>query len=126
MISGKNTIGFKTSKKGTTTFKTFDPKKNAQTEWTFYEATKEEIDEAVNLAADAFEEYKNFSGKQKAEFLNTIADEIEALGEELIKTYCTESGLPEGQSNGRTRQDHGSITHVCQTIGRRILGRSCH
>ena len=109
MITGKNTIGFKTSKKGSTTFRTFDPKKNAETEWTFYEATKEEIDEAVDLAAEAFEDYKNFSGKQKAEFLNAIADEIEALGEELIKTYCTESGLPEGRAMGERGRTMGQL-----------------
>ena len=109
MISGKNTIGFKTSNKGTTTFKTFDPKKNTQTEWTFFEATKEEIDDAVNLAAEAFEVYKTISGKQKAEFLNTIANEIEALGEELIKTYCTESGLPEGRAMGERGRTMGQL-----------------
>lgn len=109
MISGKNIIGNKLSNKGSKIFKTFDPKENTKTEWTFYEATTHEINEAVDLAATAYKEYKEVSGKLKAEFLNTIADEIEALGNELITTYCKESGLPEGRAIGERGRTMGQL-----------------
>ncbi len=52
------------------------------------------------MAWKAFTCYQDYSGEQKSEFLNAIADEIEALGDELINTYCAESGLPRGRAMG--------------------------
>ncbi|SHJ93455.1 NADP-dependent aldehyde dehydrogenase [Maribacter aquivivus] len=109
MISGTNAIGSKSSKQGNKTFKTFNPKENKETEWTFYEASSNEIDEAVALATDAFKVYKDFSGAKKAEFLEAIADEIEALGDELIETYCKESGLPDGRARGERGRTMGQL-----------------
>lgn len=109
MITGTNTIGNTSSKQGKLTFKTFDPQENRETDWVFYEATSAEIDNAVELAVEAFKLYKDFSGKQKAQFLNAIADEIEALGDELILTYCMESGLPEGRAHGERGRTMGQL-----------------
>lgn len=109
MITGTNTIGNKSSKQGNITYKTFNPKENIETEWVFYEASSTEIDEAVVLAADAFKEYKAISGVRKAAFLNAIADEIEALGDELIHAFCTESGLPEGRALGERGRTMGQL-----------------
>jgi alpha-ketoglutaric semialdehyde dehydrogenase len=109
MISGTNAIGSKSSKQGNKTFKTFNPKENKDTEWTFYEASSSEIDDAVTLATSAFKTYKDFSGAKKAEFLEAIADEIEALGDELIETYCKESGLPDGRARGERGRTMGQL-----------------
>ncbi|NNL80457.1 MAG: aldehyde dehydrogenase (NADP(+)) [Flavobacteriaceae bacterium] len=100
MISGKNYIGNRLSAKGNKTYKTFNPKLNIENEYEFSEATESEINEAVNLASEAFKEFRELSGQRKAMFLNAIADEIEALGDELIEVYCSESGLAEGRAKG--------------------------
>ncbi|MBT8287523.1 MAG: aldehyde dehydrogenase family protein, partial [Bacteroidia bacterium] len=100
MITGENFIGFERSAKGNSTYKTFDPKLNIQNSDTFYEATSEEIDLAVQKAKSAFETFSKTPGSQKAAFLNSIADEIMALDDELIKVYCKESGLPSGRAKG--------------------------
>lgn len=100
MISGKNYIGNKLSSDGKVTFKTFNPKTNVENEFVFTEASDHEIEQAVALATGVFSTYKNMSGLKKSEFLNAIADEIEALGDQLIQAYCSESGLPEGRAMG--------------------------
>jgi len=100
MITGKNYIGFAQSAQGNITFKTFNPQKNSENDSVFYEATFEEINDACYLATKAFNFFKNISGIQKATFLNAIADEILALDSLLIKTYCAETGLPEGRAKG--------------------------
>ncbi len=100
MITGKNHIGFERSALGEKVFKTLNPKLNIENSSKFHEASAEEIDHAVSLAWKAFQSYQNFSGERKSEFLNAIADEIEALGTELIEVYCEESGLPEGRAMG--------------------------
>lgn len=100
MITGKNYIGNSLSSKGNKTFRTFNPLLNNENETIFKEASTEEIHEAVQLARKAFKEFRKISGKQKSEFLNAIADEILALDDLLIKTYCLETGLPEGRAKG--------------------------
>jgi len=100
MITGKNYIGNTLSAEGNKTYKTFNPQLNIENEHTFYEATSDEINEAVELAAKAFKSFRHTSGKQKADFLNAIADEILALDDELINVYRSESGLPEGRAKG--------------------------
>ena len=109
MISGKNIIGNKLSKQGDVTYKTFNPKTNKETNFTFYEATSVEINDAVELASEAYKVYKDVSGTKKAEFLEAIALEIEALGDELIETYCKESGLPDGRARGERGRTMGQL-----------------
>ena len=100
MITGKNYIGNELSTLGGKAFKTFDPKLNVETEWTFYEATPNEVAKAVDLAWEAFLEYRSFPGEKKASFLREIAKNIKELGDELIDVYCQETGLPEGRAKG--------------------------
>lgn len=100
MITGKNYIGNLLSAIGTTKFKTFNPQTNTENNNVFTEATPLEIDKATALATNAFETSKNLSGAKKAAFLYEIAHQIEALGDELIKTYCSETGLPEARAIG--------------------------
>jgi len=105
MITGKNYIGNVLSSMGKVTFKTFNPQTNVENEIVYTEASDIEIKQAVQLATDAFSTFKTVSGTKKSIFLNEIANEIEALGDELIKTYCSETGLPEGRAiveRGRT------------------------
>ena len=100
MITGKNYIGERLEGSGEVTFHTFDPTSNTENETLFIEASPSEIDQAVDLAWSAFEQYRSVSGVRKAAFLNAIADEIMNLGDELIETYCRESGLPPGRAAG--------------------------
>lgn len=100
MITGKNHIGNQLSAEGSKTFKTFDPISNTENSSIHYEASQEEIEKAVSLASSAFKEFRSISGERKATFLNAIADEILALDDELVKVYCSETGLPEGRAKG--------------------------
>lgn len=68
-------------------------------------ASKEEINHTVQSAQQAFETYKNCSGLEKATFLRTIADEIMALGDQLVEKVMEETALPQGRvvgERGRT------------------------
>lgn len=100
MIIGKNQIGNQLSSNGDITFKTFNPELNKENTIAFTQANATEVNKAVALASKAFETYKYVSGKQKAVFLRAIAEEIENLGETLLETYCSESGLPVGRATG--------------------------
>jgi alpha-ketoglutaric semialdehyde dehydrogenase len=62
--------------------------------------TKEELDRIVQKAQDAFLISKKFSLQKRIAFMRAVADEIEALGPELIQTAQEESHLPEGRLVG--------------------------
>lgn len=99
-ITGDNYIGFQKSSNGTTAFKTYNPESKTDNTTVFYEACDQEIEEALQLATNAFPVYKKIGAKQRALFLRTIAEEIENLGEALITMYCNETGLPETRARG--------------------------
>jgi alpha-ketoglutaric semialdehyde dehydrogenase len=64
------------------------------------DSTPQEINEVLAKAVDAFQEYKKYSLKQRADFMRTIAIEIDALGDELINTTASETNLPLARLNG--------------------------
>ncbi|WP_299891225.1 aldehyde dehydrogenase (NADP(+)) [uncultured Lacinutrix sp.] len=116
MITGKNYIGNQLSAKGATTHKTVNPKLNKENPTAFFQATSEEVNDAVELADQAFKVYRNISGKQRADFLNAIADEILALDNELTDMYMSESGLPEGRAQGERGRTVGQLRAFADLI----------
>ncbi|WP_064965648.1 aldehyde dehydrogenase (NADP(+)) [Tenacibaculum ovolyticum] len=116
MITGKNYIGNQLKAEGTTTHKTVNPKLNTQNSTPFFQATLNEVNEAVELADSAFKVYRNISGKQRAAFLNAIADEILALDTELTDMYMSESGLPEGRAQGERGRTIGQLRAFADLI----------
>jgi len=109
MTHGKNYIGYTPSAIGKKTYQTFNPILNSENETIFHEAADEEIQLAVDLAKEAFKDYSNIPGSRKAAFLEAIADEILELGDELISTYCSETGLPEGRAKGERGRTMGQL-----------------
>ena len=109
MITGKNYVGNTLSATGNKTFKTFNPQTNTENSFVITEATSEEISQAAELAAEAFQIYSKKSGNEKAAFLRAIADEIEALGDALVEVYMSESGLPAGRANGERGRTVGQL-----------------
>ncbi|WP_372755774.1 aldehyde dehydrogenase (NADP(+)) [Mariniflexile sp.] len=109
MITGKNYIGNQLSAEGNKVFNTFNPMLNKENKWAITEASADEVNQAVELAAEAFKSYSKISGAKKAEFLRAIAKEIEALGDTLLEVYCAESGLPQGRALGERGRTIGQL-----------------
>lgn len=104
-LHGKNFIGKTLSSESTTTFQGFNPAEGAKLEPLFSEATESEINRAAEAAAAAFEIYRQHSAADRSEFLERVADEILALGDELIQRAKAETGLGEERligERGRT------------------------
>src|SRR5690606_39256822 len=53
-----------------------------------------EVERAAVLASEAFATYRQTDSETRAAFLDTIAEQIEALGDQLIDRVQAESGLP--------------------------------
>ena len=99
-LKGLNFIGNELSGKGEEVFNAVNPQNSQKLLPGFHEATGEEVDDAAIKAEAVFNEYRNKRGKEKTVFLETIAEEILNLGDELIKRCCEETGLPEARITG--------------------------
>jgi NADP-dependent aldehyde dehydrogenase len=108
-IHGKNIIGNNLSAQGTSSFNAYEVATNTPLLEKFFEATPQEINAAILLAAEAFSVYKNKSGKEKAVFLECIATEIESLDMELIETASKETGLPIARITGERGRTTGQL-----------------
>jgi NADP-dependent aldehyde dehydrogenase len=80
----------------------------------FKDATTSEISEVMQQAWNAFHIYRKMSLKQRADFMRTIAVELEACGDELIQTAMRETNLPEARMRNETRQNNFSIEFICR------------
>jgi NADP-dependent aldehyde dehydrogenase len=70
----------------------------------FNDATIPEIENIMQQAWKAFHLYRKLSLKQRADFMRSIAVEIEYLGDELLKIAGKETNLPEARlKNERAR-----------------------
>ena len=112
----KNIIGFSISNEGDSSTQGFNPKTGKPLPGNFSNANYEEVNLAVEKATEAFEAYRKISGKKKALFLNTIADEIENLGELLIERCCAESGLPNARIMGERGRTVGQLRMFANLI----------
>ena len=71
----------------------------------YKEASNAEINAVMERSLNAFQQYRNISSDDKAVFLETIATEIEALGDALIEQASAETNLPTARllgERGRT------------------------
>jgi 2,5-dioxopentanoate dehydrogenase len=104
MISGSNFIGFEKKAGGEKKLHAFSTMQKNNLSGEFSVATEYEINEAISKATSAFGVYKQTSFEERAEFLDSIADEIMLL-DGLIERAHLESGLPEARitnERGRT------------------------
>jgi alpha-ketoglutaric semialdehyde dehydrogenase len=108
-LTGHNWIAGTASRAGARTFTSVNPRTKTPGDILFYEATAEEIDRAVRAAADAFAATRHYSARHLADFLDRVADEIEALGEELLQTADFETGLGISRLTGERGRTTGQL-----------------
>ncbi|WP_405380353.1 aldehyde dehydrogenase (NADP(+)) [Maribacter sp. LLG6340-A2] len=92
-LTGDNFIGFKKCANGDNTFQAFSPSDNEYLPLNFTRATQEEFEKALLLAKKAFIVYRKISYERRAQFLDSIANEIMNLGDILLERCVQESGL---------------------------------
>lgn len=107
-LVGGNLINGVSSCEGDVRFTAVDPVTGEALMPEFREATPGEIDRALAAAEFAFRSYAHTSPQLRAQFLRAIADEIVALGSELLQRASAETALPlarlEGERGRTTSQ----------------------
>jgi 2,5-dioxopentanoate dehydrogenase len=115
-LHGKNLIAGQPVGAGDKAFNAFDPATGEKLEPLFREATAAEVAGALDAAAAAFGEYRRRSAAERARFLETIADEIEALGDTLIARTSVETGLPAARIAGERGRTCGQLRLFAATV----------
>lgn len=67
---------------------------------TYKDTNLAEIDQLLEKAVQAYYLYKTYSLQQRASFMRTIAQEIDALGDELLEAAMAETNLPLARLHG--------------------------
>lgn len=92
-ITGANLIGGRPSREGRETFTNVNPHTGEAGQQLFYNSTPDEIQRAVRASSDAYQITRNMQPRTLADFLEGVADEIEALGDALLEVGDWETGL---------------------------------
>jgi NADP-dependent aldehyde dehydrogenase len=108
-LHGKNILGGSLSAEGTRTFQGVDPKTGQNLEPVYTDATEKEIDRALVLAEDCFARFRATDPEERADFLEAVAGQVEALGEDLINRAMAETGLPEARLVGERARTTGQL-----------------
>jgi hypothetical protein len=104
-LTGKSLIGRQECAEGRRTFLAVNPAAgSAPLQPVFRESTPQEADRAFVLADAAFPVYRAQSAESRAAFLEAIAEELLAVGADLVQRAGEETGLPSARLEGeRTR-----------------------
>jgi len=91
------------------TFHANNPLDSQTLEPAFHEAGGADIDRALHHAEDAFSKYRRTDGATRAAFLGRIAEEIMAVGDELLERAHLETGLPLDRLKGERARTCGQL-----------------
>lgn len=116
MLKGHNLLGLTKSNEGEKYLQSFSPVTQEVLPEQFTIATDKEVNTAVDKASTAFVLYKAKTAEERAVFLETIAEEIMALGDELIQRAMLETGLPEGRLTGERGRTTGQLKLFAEVL----------
>src|ERR1700730_1039950 len=116
-LHGRSIIGGKPSaNREGEPFRAYDPSLGRQLDPPYYEANETDIAEAFDLAESGSDVYCHKSPKEIAAFLEGIADQIVALGDDLISRVSAETGLPEKRFTGERARTVGQLRMFADVV----------
>lgn len=116
MLHGKSLLAGAAGEAKEKSFRAVNPAKNESIEPDFFEASFGEVNQAVQAAAVAFADYRKCPPVQRARLLETIASEIEALGDGLLQRCQAETGLPPARLQGERGRTCGQLRLFAQVV----------
>ncbi|SEI76989.1 NADP-dependent aldehyde dehydrogenase [Azotobacter beijerinckii] len=117
-IEGKNYIAGTRSSAGTVVVHSVDATTGEALSYDFFQATPEEVNAAAEAAAAAYPVYRALPATRRAEFLEAIAAEIDALGDDFVAIVCRETALPAARIQGERGRTSGQMRLFAQVLRR--------
>ena len=115
-MNTRNLIGFSESEGTEKTLQGVNPVDNTVLDDKFFIASAADVNEALTRADLAFASFKQSSAEKRAQFLEQIADNMEALGDVLVSCASLETGLPEARIIGERGRTTGQLRMFAQHI----------
>ncbi len=115
-ITPSQIIGYRNVQSNGEIFYGYNPNSGKPLSPAFREATKSEINESILLASNAFPLYRRTNPSQRSLFLDTIAGNIEALGDDLLKIINEETALPLTRLTGERSRTTGQLRLFAQLL----------
>ena len=106
---GHNYIGGQRSANGSIKLQSIDATTGEALPQDFYQATAQEVDAAAQAAAQAYPAYRALSAARRAQFLDAVADELDALGDDFVELVCRETALPAARIKGERGRTSGQM-----------------
>jgi alpha-ketoglutaric semialdehyde dehydrogenase len=117
-ILGHNYIGGQRSALGSVKLRSVDAQTGEALLHDFIQATPEEVDAAAKAAAAAYPTYRGLSAERRAQFLDAIADELDALGDDFVTLVCRETALPAARIIGERGRTSGQMRLFAKVLRR--------
>lgn len=108
-ITGEALIGGVAERGSAGSFQAWDPNLQQHIAPAFNMVDKDQIDRACRLAGEAFDIFRATSDAERAHFLETVAEQILAIGDDLIVRAMAESGLPRVRLEGERGRTVGQL-----------------
>lgn len=115
MINGAVLVG-SAERQSDIKFLAIDPSKGVELPTTFSSASARDVADACALAEAAFAGFSSLTPEARARFLEAVADNIGAIGDELIVTAMTETGLPRVRLEGERGRTMGQLRLFAQVL----------
>ncbi|HEX3079231.1 MAG TPA: aldehyde dehydrogenase family protein, partial [Puia sp.] len=109
-------IGYRNVQSNGEIFHGYNPGSGKPLTPVFREATLSEINESIVLAHHAFTTYRKVSAAQRSLLLESMADNIEALGDDLLKIINEETALPLTRLMGERGRTTGQLRLFAQLL----------
>jgi alpha-ketoglutaric semialdehyde dehydrogenase len=101
-LHGTSILGFRRGAENGGILRGLNPATGEELPPVYHAARPDEVDHAAQIAHAAFPIYSQTTGVERARLLRRIAENIEALGDELIIRANAETGLPEPRLRNET------------------------
>lgn len=108
-ITGQSLIGVASVRGANGAFHAVDARTGEALEPAFGGATQHDLERACALAEAAFDVYRETSFEARAVFLETIGEQINAIGDALIERCMAETGLPRARLEGERARTVGQL-----------------
>ena len=117
-ILGHNYIGGARSAAGTVTLHSHDASTGQALPYSFVQATAAEVDAAAQAAAAAYPAFRNLPASRRAQFLDAIAAQLDALDDDFVALVTRETALPSARIQGERGRTSGQMRLFAQVLRR--------
>jgi len=115
-LHGKSLLAGKPVESSARSFRAISPLDSQELEPAFHECAPELVDRALYAAEEAFGIFRRTPAAERATFLENIAEEILAIGDDLLQRAHRETGLPLDRLTGERGRTVGQLRLFAEVV----------